>query len=52
MAAVTKSYTVKALKGQAVMKQLCETVTEVQHRIGERIYKHAAALWVCADVFL
>jgi glycogen(starch) synthase len=32
------SYTVEALKGQACMKQLRDTVTEIQHEIGQRIF--------------
>lgn len=42
MPAATNSYTIEALKGQAVTKQLRETVTEIQHRIGNRIFEHAA----------
>lgn len=42
MPAATNSYTIEALKGQAVMKQLRDTVTEVQHRIGDRIFEHAS----------
>lgn len=42
MPAATNSYTVEALKGQAVTKQLRETVTEIQHRIGNRLFEHAA----------
>lgn len=42
MPAATNSYTIEALKGQAVTKALRETVTEIQHRIGNRIFEHAA----------
>lgn len=42
MPAATHSYTIEALKGQAVMKQLRDTVTEVQNRIGARLFDHAA----------
>lgn len=42
MPAATQSYTVEALKGQAVTKQLRDTVTEIQNRIGQRLFEHAA----------
>lgn len=42
MPAATQSYTVEALKGQAVIKQLRETVTDIQSRIGDRLFEHAA----------
>ncbi|KAI6017854.1 glycosyltransferase family 3 protein [Pisolithus marmoratus] len=42
MPAATNSYTIEALKGQAVMKQLQDTVAEVQKRIGDRLFDHAA----------
>jgi Glycogen synthase len=42
MPAATHSYTIEALKGQAVTKQLRDTVTEIQHRIGARLFDHAA----------
>lgn len=42
MPAATNSYTVDALKGQAVMKQLKDTITEIQNRIGARLFDHAA----------
>ena len=42
MPAATHSYTIEALKGQAVTKQLRDTVTEVQNRIGARLFDHAA----------
>ncbi|KZO97311.1 glycosyltransferase family 3 protein [Calocera viscosa TUFC12733] len=42
MPAATHSYTIEALKGQAVTKQLRDTVTEIQNRIGNRIFEHAA----------
>ncbi|TPX63853.1 glycogen(starch) synthase [Spizellomyces sp. 'palustris'] len=42
MPASTHSFTVDALKGQAVMKQLKDTVTEIQDSIGSRIFDNAA----------
>ncbi|KIO02045.1 glycosyltransferase family 3 protein [Pisolithus tinctorius Marx 270] len=42
MPAATNSYTIEALKGQAVMKQLQDTVSEIQKRIGARLFDHAA----------
>lgn len=42
MPAPTHSYTVEALKGQAATKQLRDTVTEIQNRIGQRLFDHAA----------
>jgi glycogen(starch) synthase len=48
MPAATHSYTVEALKGQAVTKQLRDTVTEIQHRIGARLFDHAARFHGCA----
>ncbi|KAF5378957.1 hypothetical protein D9757_008751 [Collybiopsis confluens] len=42
MPAATNSYTVEALKGQAVTKQLRDTVSEIQNRVGERLFEHAA----------
>ncbi|TPX48209.1 glycogen(starch) synthase [Synchytrium endobioticum] len=41
MPAATHSYTVEALKGQAVMKQLRDTVADVQRDIGSRIFESA-----------
>lgn len=41
MPAATRSFNVEALKGQAVTKQLRETVNEIQSRIGKRIYESA-----------
>ncbi|KAI8364364.1 glycogen synthase [Radiomyces spectabilis] len=41
MPAATHSFNVEALKGQAVTKQLRETVNDVQDRIGKRIYEKA-----------
>lgn len=41
MPAATQSYAVDALKGQAVTKQLRDTVTEIQNRIGARLFDHA-----------
>ncbi|KAI0739519.1 glycogen synthase [Daedaleopsis nitida] len=43
MPASTHSYTIDALKGQAVTKQLRDTVTEIQNRIGARLFEHAMA---------
>ncbi|CAG8609423.1 14082_t:CDS:2, partial [Acaulospora colombiana] len=42
MPAATRSYTVDALKGQAVTKQLQETVKEITDRIGKRLFEKAA----------
>ncbi|KAI9334035.1 glycogen synthase [Obelidium mucronatum] len=42
MPAKTHSYTVEALKGQAVMKQLRDTINEVQNNIGKRLFEQAA----------
>ncbi|KAI8926110.1 glycogen synthase [Entophlyctis helioformis] len=42
MPAETHSFTVEALKGQAVMKQLRESVNEIQSAIGRRIFESAA----------
>ncbi|KAJ3283397.1 glycogen synthase isoform 1 [Rhizoclosmatium sp. JEL0117] len=42
MPAKTHSYTVEALKGQAVMKQLRDTIQEVQNNIGKRLFEQAA----------
>ncbi|KAG2182315.1 hypothetical protein INT43_007245 [Umbelopsis isabellina] len=41
MPANTHSFTVEALKGQAVTKQLKETVSQIQDRIGKRIFEKA-----------
>lgn len=41
MPSSTHSFNVEALKGQAVTKQLRETVNEIQQRIGKRIYESA-----------
>jgi glycogen(starch) synthase len=41
MPAATNSYTIEALKGQAVTAQLKETVSQVTERIGRRIFEHA-----------
>lgn len=41
MPAATQSYTIDALKGQAVLKQLHETVLEVQQRMGQRLFEKA-----------
>ena len=42
MPAATHSFTVDALKGQAVMNQLRETVVEIQNSIGNRLFEAAA----------
>ncbi|CAD6580866.1 MAG: proteasome regulatory particle base subunit, partial [Tremellales sp. Tagirdzhanova-0007] len=42
MPAATNSYTIEALKGQAVTAQLRECVSQVTARIGKRIFEHAA----------
>ncbi|KAI5475234.1 glycogen(starch) synthase, glycosyltransferase family 3 protein [Pseudohyphozyma bogoriensis] len=42
MPAATNSYTIEALKGQAVTKQLRDTVTEIQNRIGARLFERTA----------
>lgn len=42
MPAATHSYTIEALKGQAVTKQLRDTVTEIQNRIGQRLFDKAS----------
>ncbi|KAF5378080.1 hypothetical protein D9615_007625 [Tricholomella constricta] len=42
MPAATHSYTIEALKGQAVTKQLRDAITEIQQRVGERLFDHAA----------
>ncbi|KAA8914581.1 hypothetical protein TRICI_002869 [Trichomonascus ciferrii] len=42
MPAATHSYTVETLKGQAVIKALNDTVSEIQERIGKRIFEHCA----------
>jgi glycogen(starch) synthase len=42
MPAATSSYTIEALKGQAVTKQLQDTVTEIQNRVGARLFEKTA----------
>jgi glycogen synthase len=42
MPAATQSYTIEALKGQAVVKQLHDTVLEIQGRVGQRLFEKAA----------
>ncbi|THH05142.1 hypothetical protein EW146_g9983 [Bondarzewia mesenterica] len=42
MPAATHSYTIDSLKGQAVTKQLRDTVTEIQNRIGTRLFDIAS----------
>lgn len=48
MPAQTHSYTIEALKGQAVTKQLRDTITDIQGRVGARLFEHAARVhgWV------
>jgi hypothetical protein len=52
MPAATSSYTIEALKGQAVIKQLHDTVIEIQQRMGQRLFEKASryqsyALFTC-----
>ncbi|CAG8614006.1 18461_t:CDS:2 [Acaulospora morrowiae] len=42
MPAATNYYTVESLKGQAVTKQLRETVKEITDRVGKRLFERAA----------
>ncbi|CAG8604728.1 1323_t:CDS:2 [Acaulospora morrowiae] len=42
MPATTQSFAIEALKGQAVTKQLEETVKDITDRIGQRIFEKAA----------
>ncbi|ORY31002.1 putative glycogen synthase [Naematelia encephala] len=42
MPAATNSYTIEALKGQAVTAQLQECVKQITERVGKRIFEHAA----------
>ncbi|CAJ0829652.1 4730_t:CDS:2 [Entrophospora sp. SA101] len=42
MPAATTSFAVEALKGQAVIKQLQETVNDITDKIGQRIFEKAA----------
>ncbi|CAO1630638.1 unnamed protein product [Jaminaea pallidilutea] len=42
MPAATNSYTIEALKGQAVTKQLRDTVEQIQARVGERLFERTA----------
>lgn len=42
MPAATHSYTIEALKGQAVTKQLRDTVEQIQTRIGEKLFERTA----------
>ncbi|KAI0028529.1 glycogen synthase [Vararia minispora EC-137] len=42
MPAATHSYTIDSLKGQAVTKQLKDTVTEIQNRVGARLFDFAS----------
>lgn len=42
MPAATQSFSVEALKGQAVTKQLQETVKDITEKIGQRIFEKAA----------
>jgi glycogen(starch) synthase len=42
MPAEAHSFTVDVLKGHAVMKQLKETVNDIEHNIGKRIFEACA----------
>jgi glycogen(starch) synthase len=42
MPAQTHSYTIEALKGQAVLKQLRDTVNEISARVGQRLFERTA----------
>jgi glycogen synthase len=42
MPAATQSYTIEALKGQAVIKQLHDTVIEIQQRMGQRLFEKSS----------
>lgn len=42
MPAATNSYTIEALKGQAVTKQLRDTIEQIQARVGERLFDRTA----------
>lgn len=42
MPAKNRSYTAEALRGQAEMKRLRQTVTQIQHSVGQRIFEAAA----------
>jgi hypothetical protein len=42
MPARTQSFNIEALKGQAVVKQLREVVSDIQHSVGRRIFEQAA----------
>lgn len=52
MPAATNSYTIEALKGQAVTKQLRDTVTEIQNRIGARLFERTARYTGLVSLFL
>ena len=42
MPAQTHSYTIEALKGQAVTKQLQDTIEEITKRVGQRLFEKTA----------
>jgi glycogen(starch) synthase len=42
MPAKNNSYTAESLRGQAEMKQLKQTVTQIQHSIGQRMFEAAS----------
>lgn len=42
MPARNHSYTVESLRSQAEMKQLRQTVNQIQHSIGQRIFESAS----------
>lgn len=50
MPASNRSYTVDTLKGQAVTKQLQGAVSEIQNRIGKRIYQEALRGKMCSNL--
>lgn len=47
MPAPHHSFTVESLKGQAVMKQLRETVHDIQQKIGTRIFEQCSQYVDC-----
>lgn len=48
MPAATHSYTIEALKGQAVTKQLQDTIEEITKRVGQRLFEKTARYSGCA----
>ena len=51
MPAATHGFTVEALKGQAVMKQLRDSVTDIQNEIGKKIFEAAARYYFWYKTF-